>query len=517
MRLAALRKDRSSHGRLHARGPVEPAHVVRLHEPEVDSEQVTFRWSVTPETELYRRTEFTLSFPASVDVQAVPRSLWWRVLLICLHMHWALLRPCRVEFPIALGAAEREFWARLVANATAQIEVYGGAARPGPAVELIDDGPLLEPDPVRTDRGRACVAFSGGKDSLVLTALLAELTERPLAVTITSPVAWARDHVGAARYRAREQIAARLGIEMIEVRSDFRTSWDMAFSARDGCKLGVHELTDLPLYHGVMAVVAAARGVGRLSLASEADIQYNAEGGDGVILHPEFPSCAVTQSALDALWRRFGLRQGSLIYPLHMPQVQGLLLRRYRALADLQFSCWRAPPGERACSECMKCFQVALVTLAEGVSPTLVGIDPVAALCAHRDWRLDAPGAYPRPALHETRTARHHLIGCLQALPTERLAATIAADPLARDNRRAGEAVAVYARMRAEALSLKLPPSPGYIAGLLEFVAPDLRGRLGAIFDQYYEPGDAHEFAPMIARARGLAAWIAEPLRSETR
>ena len=93
------------------------------------------------------------------------------------------------------------------------------------------------------------------------------------------------------------------------------------------------------------------------------------------------------------------------------------------------------------------------------------------------------------------------MIGCLQALPTERFAATIAADPLARDNRRAGEAVAVYARMRADALSLALPPSPGYIAGLLEFVAPDLRGRLRAIFDQYYEPGDAREFAPMVARA----------------
>ena len=178
-------------------------------------------------------------------------------------------------------------------------------------MELVDGGPLLEPEPVTTDRERACVAFSGGKDRLVLTALVAELTERPLAVTVTSPVAWARDHVGAARYRAREEIAARLGIEMIEVRSDFRTAWEMAFSARDGCRLGVHEFSDLPLYHGVMAVVAAARGIGRLSLASEADIQYSGEGDGGVILHPEFPSCAVAQSALDALWRRSGCVRGS--------------------------------------------------------------------------------------------------------------------------------------------------------------------------------------------------------------
>jgi hypothetical protein len=372
------------------------------------------------------------------------------------------------------------------------------------------------PVPVVARSDRTCVAVSGGKDSLVLTGLLAELTERPIAVTITSPVSWARDHLGAARDRARHELTARLGLETVEVRSDFRTSWEIAFSSRDGCVLGVHELSDLPLYHGVLAAVAAARGAGTLMMASEADLQYNA-GRDGkTILHPEFLSCVVTQSALDALWSGYGLRQMSLSYPLHMPQVQHLLLRRYGTLADLQFSCWRAPPGERACNQCVKCFQVALVTLAEGVSPTLVGIDPVAVLCAYGDWHLDAPGPYPRPALHESRSARHHVVRCLQALPTQGLAAIIAADPLTRDNPRAGEAVAVYARMRADALSVALPPAPGYIGGLFEFIAPDLRERLRTIFDQYFEAADEREFEAMLSRARALAAWIGAPLEPAT-
>jgi hypothetical protein len=232
-----------------------------------------------------------------------------------------------------------------------------------------------------------------------------------------------------------------------------------------------------------------------------------------VILHREFLSCAVTQSALDALWGRFGLRQGSLTYPIHMPQVQHLLLQRYAQLADLQFSCWRAPPGQRACNDCVKCFQAALVALAGGVSPTVIGVDPVAVLCSYGDRRLDSPAPDTRPRLHGSRAARDHVIRCLQELPTGSVASIIAADPLTRENRRAGEALAVYARMRANALSEALAPPPGYIGGLLEFVVPELRGRLAEIFDEYFEAGDEREFEAIVRRARYLAAWITAPLR----
>jgi hypothetical protein len=255
----------------------QPVRRVRLYEPEVGADEVVFRWEVTPPTELYKRSNFRVSFPSSVDLSAVPSSLWWRVLLLSLHAHWALLRPCRVELPVSLGADEREFWMRLIDNASMQVQAYGGVRHPGRAAQLIDEGPLATPEPVVVAGDRGCVAFSGGKDSLVLTALLAELIESPVAVTITSPVAWARDHVGAARDRARSELTRRLGVETIEVRSDFRTSWEMAFSAREGCSLGVHELSDLPLYHGVLAAVAAARGLGGIFMASEADIQYTTE------------------------------------------------------------------------------------------------------------------------------------------------------------------------------------------------------------------------------------------------
>jgi len=72
----------------------------------------------------------------------------------------------------------------------------------------------------------------------------------------------------------------------------------------------------------------------------------------------------------------------------------------------------------------------------------------------------------------------------------------------------------VYGRMRADALSRAVPRAPGYIGGMLEFVVPELRDGLRAIVDQHFVPADEREFAAIVARARALAGWIAEPSRA---
>jgi hypothetical protein len=479
----------------------------------VGEREVVFRWEVTPRTELYTRTEFTLTFPAELDPRLVPQALWWRIALIFFHTQWVLLRPCRVELPVRLDDGEREFWLRLTETVKVQLEAYGSRPRPGPAVQLIDLGPPLEPVHLNGSGDRAALAFSGGKDSLTLAALLSELTDRPLLVTTTSPVNWARDHVGEARARTLREVARRLPVETIEVRSDFRTCWELAFSSRDGCRLGVHELSDLPLYQGVTAAVAAARGVGRAFMATEAEQQYNIERDGKLVLHREFLSSAVIQSALDAFLHRCGLRQGSLTYGLHMPHVQALLLRRYPELASLQFSCWQASAGRQACSVCGKCLQIALVTMAEGLSPSAVGIEPVRTLYASAQRRLDAPRPDAGPVLHAVRTPIDHGVRLLQKVPTDRVASILRADPEARQDPRLGEALAVYARLRANALGVDVPEAPGYIGEMFEFVHSDLRRPLQAIFDQYFTPAPDDEFAGMAARARGLAGWISEPLQ----
>jgi hypothetical protein len=488
-------------------------HHVRLRAPAVGEREVVFSWEVTPATELYHRTEFTLSFPDEIELARVPDAVWWRVMMICLHAHWVLLGPCTVEVPVSIGAAEREFWTRLTANVAAQLEAYGAAPRPGGRSVLIaDSGPALAPIERPSAGSRAIVAFSGGKDSLLLAALASELTDRPLLVTITSPVPWARDHVGDARERALSGIRQQLAVDSLEVRSDFRTAWDLGFPARDGCSLGTHELSDLPLYYGAMAAIAAAEGGGRCLLASEADIQYNAAGQGGTIQHREFLSSAPVQQALDALLGRFGVRQGSLTFPLHMPQVLALLLSRYPALFELQFSCWQAPPGKQACSACPKCFQIAMIALAQGVSPLRAGIDPVDVLCAFTGWRPDSRSVHVVPALHADRSSRDHVVLALRDTPTERVAAILDRDDRTRRSERRGEALAVYTRMRAQALVLSPAPAAGYVEPFLEFVQRDLREPLRAVLAEHLDAFDDPVLAAMAARSRALASWIAAPL-----
>ncbi|HEX7609518.1 MAG TPA: hypothetical protein VF380_02495, partial [Solirubrobacteraceae bacterium] len=397
-------------------------------------------------------------------------------------------------------------------NVATPLEAYGSAPRAGRAAELVERGPTLAPRPLAGGDGRAAVAFSGGKDSLVLTAMLAELGVPTVLVTATSPVEWSRDQIGNARQRALAGVVERLPVQLLEVTSDFRTCWTPDFAARDGCRLPVNQLTDLPFFQAVTVAAAAATGASRLFMASETDCQYSSVLEGRVVQHCEFVGSAATQRALDALLSRFGMRQGSLTYPLHMPQVQALLWHRYPDLADLQFSCYQAPEGERACSVCPKCFQIALVMVAEGVAPRELGIDLAAALCSFGHWHLDAPTTYAAPQLHPTRRPRHHVTRILQAVPSARIAALIEADPDGSGESAGREAIAVYERLRGEALPLELPPAPGYLGGYLELIAPDLREGLRAIFEEHFAPAPGAEFAGMVQRSREFANWVARPL-----
>jgi hypothetical protein len=193
-----------------------------------------------------------------------------------------------------------------------------------------------------------------------------------------------------------------------------------------------------------------------------------------------------------------------------MPQVQAMLMRRYRRLLELQFSCWQAPPGKQACSGCEKCSQIALIAIADGLSPRTVGIDPVAVLCSLADWSLNGPPSAKVPILHSRRLSRDHIVRALQSTPTERAASLIASDGSSPGE---GQARAIYARLRAEALSQTLLPEPGYVPDFLQLVDADLREPLRSILDQHYRPTSEPEFGAMSKRSRQLAGWIAEPLR----
>jgi perosamine synthetase len=490
--------------------------VVRLQAPTVEGQRAHFAWTVSPPSALYRRNEFFLSFPASIDLRAVPESIWWRVALICLHSHWTLLRPCAVELPVGLAPAEREFWLRLLDAEVATVEAYGGSSDTQRAIELLDSGPpmpALSPVP---DNGGVVACFSGGRDSLTQTGMLCELGERPLLVATTAPIINSHDHEARRRREVMAEIVRRRPVELIEVTSDLRSAWDNQFpTERFG--VGVHEITDAFLYFAGALVVAAARGVHHVFLASEAEVQETVRRAGQIVQHKHFMYSAVTQQALRALLAPTGIRYGSLTYPLFQFHVQRLLSERYGDLQDLQFSCWKVEPEQTACSSCNECWTIALNLMASGVSPAEAGIEIVELIGAMADWRPrfdpagdDYRGGDPStPSEGVARTLDTQSLRCLRALDAERLAAFVGE----REQPAAREAMRAYAALRDRSLSYRVDPEPGYRAGLLELLDERVRTRLTAIFDEHFQRAPATEDERALQRTRTLTGWIAQPLQ----
>jgi hypothetical protein len=115
-------------------------HKIYLFMPEIDGQTVIFRWRVEPMTTLYRRCSFRPTFPVAVDLSRVPTRLWCDILLICLHTHWLLLRPCEVHLPLVLSEPEKRFWLQLLQNAADTLESLWRRPRPVGrlGIQLID-------------------------------------------------------------------------------------------------------------------------------------------------------------------------------------------------------------------------------------------------------------------------------------------------------------------------------------------------------------------------------------------
>jgi flavin-binding protein dodecin len=487
---------------------VTVTHLITIAEPAIARGTATFRWTVEPPTALYRDTSFELAFPSSVALECVPRSIWWRVALACLHSQWALLRPCRVVLPVRLDPGEREFWLRMCDAQVATLETYVGGTDTARAIDLVEAGAPLEPVAPGPDSGLIAACFSGGRDSLTEAAMLQELGERPLLVTTTSPRDGSLEHETSRRSHVLEEIQRRRGLELVEVRGTLRGRWDNGFvAARYG--VGVNEVTDTFLYFAAALAVAVARGARAINLASHTEVQESAHLAGAIVEHKHRMYSAPTQRALSTLLAPAGLRYGGLTYPLYQFQVQRLLESRYADLRDLQYSCWSLTAEQCACSRCDECRTVAFNLMAEGVAPREIGIDLVSVLNAHSDWRPRREEIDP-PLPNALWLCDSRLVHCLQTLTPQRMAEFIKLD--GTPSEAAAGALRSYERMRTAALLYDVVPEPGYRAGFLEFVDQSLRGRVGAIFDEHFtrEPSSAH--VESVRRSIALSNWITAPL-----
>jgi hypothetical protein len=489
---------------------------ITLFHPTINGREVTFRWQSDPPTKLYHQSQFTLRFHATVDLTRVPESLWWTIMLICLHSQWPLLRPCRVRLPVRLRPGEAECWNRLMDAEVATLETYRGTNDFARQIEIIEDGPPLNYAPLLVETTRCATAFSGGKDSLVQTGLLTELTANPVLVATTSPMPPLEDHLTPRRRQILGEIERRCAATLIEVESDYRANFDHGFAQDLGYIISVNELTDTFLYTSALLAAGTAAGANHLFLAAETQVHENIERDGRVVQHKHFMYSAITQGALNAILRPYGISYGSLISPLHSFQVQELLWKRYERLCDLQYSCWRTKVGEWMCSRCSQCLRVALGVLALGGDATRIGVDWACLLNEMRDWRPKTLEALPATALPTELIAQQlhaQIVRDLEQVSWQDIARAIARQsPGSLLAPRGWRAVTAYRKLQRETRVHKVGPRPGYRAGFLKLVDPLLRDAVAAIFDEHFAPADEASYAGVVARSEALIKWITEPL-----
>lgn len=492
---------------------------IRLGKPSISGQTVTFEWTVDPHSSLYRDTSFTMTLPEPIDPRSVPDAVWARVMLICLHTHWVLLRPLKVVLPFRLPPGEREFWQRMTDAASWSLETRrevdgeSFARRALRKVEIVETGAPLEPFSEVEDAGIVTACFSGGRDSLTQLSILQELGETPLLVTTTSDRQGSDEMQTARRRHVIDEIQERRGLELVEVESSLRGCVDNTHSSVQQFGAGVNELTDTYLYFAVAWAVSVARGARAVFLASEAEVQET-QRRDGLITqHKHFMYSAVSQQALRALIAPTGIAYGGLTYPLHQFQIQRLLGARYADIRDLQYSCWLQQPGESSCSRCGECFTIAVSMMTDGIQPSEIGIDVNLLLDSQRGWEpksqfvsesdqhLPSSRSYPDShALRFFRGASDELIASFTP-----------------DGELTPEGASGLAAIRRTVSEAKDPgDEPGFRAGYLKFVDPTLRDGLAKIASDHFQPEPAEHYEELLENTRLLTDWITAPLAARS-
>jgi hypothetical protein len=481
---------------------------IHLMAPVIQGQTVTFQWRVEPESPLYRRTHFTISFPSFIDLSRVPARLWWDLFIICLHPHWLLLRPCEVHLPLRLGAPLRQFWLQMLQNGLDTLDAYGPSQNAAPLGITIVDGDVDVPYEVVTGSGCG-TSFSGGKDSLLQAGLLLELTGRPLLVATTSPMPPLADHITTRRRQVFEAIQARRNPLFVETQSDFRSTWDNSFPLRLGYRAGVNELTDTFLYTSSLLATGAALGVTRLFVASEAEVQVNALIGGKIVQHLHFMYSAATQRSLARLLAPYGFKFGSLIWPLHSMHVQQLLWARYPKICDLQYSCWRVGEGQATCSSCEQCLRIAVTALEAGHDPQRMGIDLVKLISYASTWETTAKRVVAQrlPQQDAADAVIARVADLIRRTPLTHLEQTLARTHLGQSSQHdILKTVEEFRRLQQRVEPWPRPQPIGVREAFFDWLDADLRDALFGIYTSYFPLEPRHRHLEIYERSRTLTS-----------
>jgi hypothetical protein len=472
---------------------------IRLETPQVRGQRVDFLWHESRPSGLYQDTRFHLKFPDSVPLEDIPAALWWTVFLLCLHSHWALLRPCRIHLPVQLPPGARQLWETLIKHHAATLDALNPERPLIGEVRLIEGAEMLPSIAPRAGDLHCALAFSGGKDSLSHVGLLCEMGFKPLLVSTTALLPGIQLEASQYRARALAEVQSRRGLELLEVASDFRAQWANLLPREWGYRLSLNEITDTFLYTAALAVAGYARGATHLFLASENELSANAVI-DGVYLqHSHFMYSGLTQAAVSRLLTPVGLRYGSLTSGLQSSQVQELVTRRYPDLANLQCSCWRGTDTVRACSDCSECRRLALISLACGGTPADLGVDMVRLMTRYHQRAPRAESSYTHlPDRVASRGFRLQYARAIHSItPLRMLSYLLRKHPGSLRKGALFKALGAFLKLRANTLA-DFPnalDAAGYRAAYLDLLDPALKARLEPVLSAQFPVAPLAEYA----------------------
>lgn len=484
--------------------------------PVIDKQTVYFNWIVSPETELYKKTGFYLTFPDSVPLDDVPMRLWWTVFLICIHSHWALLSPCDIYLPVRLAPGEAETWTRLLMTYINTLDALATDRELSRDIRIIEQGEMVENVVPLINKEVCATAFSGGKDSLAQAGLLMEMGFEPRLVATTSPMEGEYLHRSKFRAKAMQEMKNRFGLNLVEVHSDLRENWDNLKPRQWGYKLSLNELADTLLYTATLVITGYVCGATRLFLASENEVSRNCLS-DGVFLQlTHFMYSALTQASISALLEPFGMRYGSLNSALHSNQIQELVVQRYANLSDLQCSCWLSDDTVKACSICAECKRLAWVSLAAGGSPARMGVDLIKMLKAYADFVPDPKKLRPHiPNRLVGESFKNQMAYAILGLSPETVQSYISCHhPDSLLDGTAEQAMQALHKIQAETLAeFPEPPSKSlYRAGFVNFLDRTIKEKLLCIFDDQFEAEDVCVYSEELENLLKEIDWVTQPL-----
>lgn len=469
---------------------------------EIDRSRVRVAWTVEPATSLYHQDHFTLDFGEALDARTLPLKLWWTVVLLCMHSHWNLLRPCRVSLPIELPENEIEFWQRLLDLERASWELFRGTTDFARTIEIVCQGELLETGVLPAHGDRYATAFSGGKESLLQASLLCELTTQPLLVNVKSDLPPLLDHSTKKRARVLRDFARRRVCDVVEVKSDYRSSWDNLFGIRQGYRQTLNEFCDVPFYIANLLVVAAARGVRNIFIGTEFEAHQGSLEHEGHLVNYYQTMSPAWISALAAHLIKWDFTFGSLLWPLTNVVVERIIWTRYADLADLQYSCFQMQDENVSyCSRCRKCLRIALILLLWGIDPARLEIDVNELFPLHTEWNPNWP-----PIGGAVAYAAQHIVPARVRpfFPPRTLLQRVGLEEPA-GYKALKKIVAFYHDTHDDWAGL-------YQAQFVKYIPTALRTKLDHIYRQTAVEEDGTDRSGEIAKLDATIEWLTEPL-----